>query len=119
MDILFESPLGQDAAPHISFAIMILNRVFRRKQKQADFLIDGRGDELVKHLLQICKDSSLKKTDFCGLVFKFLQIFLNPEDQGSCQYLIRNNPNFASDIIDLMVTHVQQKKSIFILQSGT
>ena len=54
-------------------------------------------------MLDVCQAASSKKVDFCALVFKFLQVFFDPEDNVVADYCVDEIPTFANQVADIII----------------
>lgn len=79
-NVILDHSAKEEPSPHLTFAVMALNRIFRSGKKDPqEFLESAKGARVNQHLLNIASSASTKRTDFCALVFKYLQPFFNPE----------------------------------------
>lgn len=70
---------------------------------------------MIQRLMDVCENASTKKVDFCALVFKFLQIFFNPEDNIVTDYCVDELANIANQVVDIVINQVQYRTHTFLL----
>lgn len=116
--IILEHPVAEPA-PHLSFAVMVLYRLFRTGTGDtAAWVKSQNGIKALQRLLDLCVNASEKKADFCAVAFKFMQAFLNPEDVETTNYCIENLPDFPGKVLDTMIRQVRYRSHTFLLQTG-
>jgi hypothetical protein len=115
--LLLELPTNQEAPLFTGYCLHILILVIGYNKNAQEFLAGG-GIQLVPNLLNMATNQSLKRSNFVGLIFEFLNLLISQTGDVGAKQMYSMAPEIGDVLIDIIHGHIDSDENEYVLQSG-